>query len=63
MNPEVAAAALVMGAILLALMGLTASGEHRRGRGVALSFAAGLLFPITWAIWYLRDEHPYRHTA
>ena len=23
---------------------------------------AGLFFPVTWTIWYLRDERPYRRT-
>lgn len=60
MTPEVAAVALVMGAALLALMGLTATGERRRGHGIALVLAAGFFFPITWVVWYLRDEHLYR---
>lgn len=57
-----AAVALVMGAGLLVLMGVTATGERRRGHGVALAFVAGLFFPVTWAVWYLRDEHAYRAT-
>lgn len=61
MNPELAGAVLVMGAALLVLMGLTATGEHRRGHGIVLALAAGLFFPITWTVWYLRDEHPYRN--
>ncbi len=60
MNPGLAAAALVMGAPLLALMWLTATGERRRGHGIVLALAAGFFFPVTWAVWYLRDEHPYR---
>ena len=60
MNPEVVGAALVMGAALLVLMGLTATGERRRGHGIVLALAAGLFFPITWSVWYLRDERPYR---
>lgn len=58
MTPEVAAVALVMGAALLALMGLTATGERRRGRGIALVLAAAFFFPITWVVWYLRDAAP-----
>jgi hypothetical protein len=23
--------------------------------------AAGLLFPLTWVWWYVRDEDPYHH--
>lgn len=60
MKPEVAGAALVMAAAVLVLMGLTATGEHRRGHGIVLALAAGLFFPITWTVWYLRDEQPYR---
>ena len=59
MTPEVAAAALALGGMLLACMGLTASGQRRRGHGIALTVAAGIFFPITWAVWYLRDERPY----
>jgi len=51
MSPEVAAVALV-GAVLLLLMGLTASGERRRGHGTGLVLAAGIFFPITWVVWY-----------
>ena len=60
MNPGVAAGMLVMGAVLLALMGITATGERKRGRGIGVALVAGLFFPIAWTVWYLRDEHPYR---
>lgn len=60
MNPAVAALALVMGAALLTLMGLTATGERRRGHGLVLVVLAGAVFPLTWVVWYLRDERPYR---
>jgi hypothetical protein len=60
MTSEVAAAALALGAVLLACMGLTAVGERRRGHSIALTVAAGVFFPITWAVWYLRDERPSR---
>ena len=45
MSPEVAAVALVLGAVLLTLMGLTATGERRRGHGLVLVLAAGVFFP------------------
>jgi hypothetical protein len=45
----------------VALAGLTAMGARRRGAGIAISAVAGVCFPFTWAVWYLRDEHPYRH--
>lgn len=65
MSSALVAVALVIGAAVLgvmAVMGLTAVGERRRGHGMVLVVAAGLFFPVTWAAWYLRDEHPY-HTA
>lgn len=45
----------------IALAGLTAMGARRRGAGIAISAVAGVCFPFTWSVWYLRDEHPYRH--
>lgn len=60
MTPGVAAAALAVAAVLLGCMGLTASGERRRGHGIAVTVAAGIFFPVTWAVWYLREERPYR---
>lgn len=56
----VAAAALALGAVLLGCMALTAFGERRRGHGIALTVAAGIFFPVTWAVWYLRDERAAR---
>jgi hypothetical protein len=58
MDPEVVAVALVVGAPVVALMALTATGARRRGRGRLAALVAGLFFPLTWGIWYLRDEHP-----
>lgn len=59
MGPEVAAVALVLGAGVLTLMGLTATGERRRGHGVLVMLAAGIFFPVTWVVWYLRDDRPW----
>jgi hypothetical protein len=39
---------------------LTSVGQRRRGRGIASATVAGIFFPVTWAVWYVRDEHPYR---
>lgn len=50
-------------AALLALPVLTAFGAHRRGLGPLGSVVAGVFFPVTWAVWYLHDEDPYRRTA
>ncbi|KRA38402.1 MULTISPECIES: hypothetical protein [unclassified Nocardioides] len=56
--------ALVVAALatisLVALMALTSSGQRRRSPGLAVALMAGLFFPVTWTVWYLRDEHPYR---
>lgn len=50
------AVALTAGAVVLALAGLTAAGERRRGHGPGVALVAGLFFPVTWVAWYLRDE-------
>ncbi|MDN4161968.1 hypothetical protein [Nocardioides abyssi] len=50
------AAALVAGAVVLALAGLTAVGERRRGHGAGVALVAGVFFPVTWVAWYVRDE-------
>lgn len=60
MDPEAVAVALVMGAPVVALMVLTATGQRRRGHGLVLALVAGLFFPVTWTVWYLLDEHPGR---
>jgi len=52
--------ALVMLGLLLLPFALTALGARRRGNGLLSAAVAGLFFPVTWTVWYLRDEHPYR---
>ncbi len=51
---------LALVCLVLALPVLTAVGARRRGAGVVASVVTGVFFPIAWAVWYLRDEHPYR---
>ena len=51
---------LGLAAISLPLPVLTALGAHQRGQALPLAVLAGLFFPLTWTVWYLRDEHPYR---
>ncbi len=51
---------LALLALALSLAVLTALGAHERGLSIALSAAAGAFFPVTWTVWYVRDEHPYR---
>lgn len=60
MTPALALVTLMVGAGVLALMGLTSAGERRRGHGIVVALAAGIFFPITWVVWHLRDEQPYR---
>jgi hypothetical protein len=48
---------LLLAAIgVLALM-MTGEGGWRRGESVPVAVLAGVSFPITWAVWYVRDEH------
>jgi hypothetical protein len=48
-----------VGLLVAALIALTAFGAHRRGRGNVAAVVRGLVFPLTWAAWYLVDERPY----
>ena len=57
------AALAVPSAFVLTIMSFTSVGAHRRGSGIALSVLAGICFPVAWAVWYLRDEHPYGRAA
>lgn len=41
----------------------TAVGAHRRGCRGALVVLAGVGYPVTWVVWYLRDQHPYSRTG
>ncbi len=54
------AVALVLVGGLLALVVLTGPGALRRGLAPLTASLAGLFFPVTWTVWYLRDERPYR---
>lgn len=53
-------AGLLLAVLVLPLAVLTGIGARRRGRGIPQAVLAGLLFPVTWAAWYVSDEHPYR---
>lgn len=50
-------------AVVVAALGapavLTGMGQRRRGSGPAVALVAGAFFPVTWAVWYVADEHPY----
>lgn len=52
--------AVVVGAPLLALMGLTVTGARRRGAPWPLAIGSGLLFPIAWIAWYVEDGPGYQ---
>ena len=60
MDPDVVIIVLPVVLGLVALMTLTAFGAHRRGSNLPGSAVAGVFFPFTWVVWYVRDEHPYR---
>jgi hypothetical protein len=53
---------LALVAVALPLPVLTALGAHERGPSIGRAVLAGVFFPVTWTVWYLRDEHPYRKT-
>ena len=59
----VVAGVAVLGVIVLAVVTLTAIGSRHRGAGIPLATLAGLCFPVTWVVWYVRDQHPYRRAA
>jgi hypothetical protein len=42
--------------VWLGLGGLTLTGALRRGQRRGPALLAGLAFPVTWAVWYARDE-------
>jgi hypothetical protein len=46
---------LVLGAPYLLLAVLTTIGSCRRGVAVGPSVLCGLVFPVTWVVWYIRD--------
>lgn len=55
----------VLAAPVVAVAVLTGVGSRRRGAPWPLAAVSGALFPVTWVVWYVRDEHPlsrYRAT-
>jgi hypothetical protein len=55
----VAALTLIVACAVVALMGLTGVGAVRRGSLLRSAVLAGLFFPVTWTVWYVRDERPF----
>ena len=51
---------LVLTALSLPLALLTAVGAHRRGLATPVAVLTGLFYPVTWTVWYVKDEHPCR---
>ena len=49
-------AAAGLAAAWLVLGVLTAAGARHRGRRWDQALAGGLLFPVTWVLWYLIDR-------
>lgn len=56
--PVILAVVLLCGPLMI----LTGLGARRRGQALAPAAVAGLYFPVTWIVWYVRDEDPYRRT-
>lgn len=50
---------LVPVGVALWLVTLTGMGSRRRGNTYGVALLSGLCFPVTWAVWYVRDERPY----
>ncbi|WP_435743783.1 hypothetical protein [Nocardioides sp. SYSU DS0663] len=50
-----AALLVVAVAAPVSLAVLTGLGSRRRGDGWPLAVLSGVLFPLTWFVWYLRD--------
>jgi hypothetical protein len=48
--------------VWLVLAMLTAVGARHRGHAWGAALASGLLFPVTWVMWYLTDARPERKT-
>jgi hypothetical protein len=40
----------------LALGSLTAVGARRRGQRWRIAWLTGLIFPLSWVIWYVLDD-------
>ncbi|MEP9384145.1 hypothetical protein [Nocardioides sp. KR10-350] len=59
MSPAGLAVLVVAAVAVGALMGLTIAGERRRARGWGAAVVAGMFFPVTWTVWYVRDVRPY----
>lgn len=56
MPSGVVLAMLLVAVPALALAVLTGLGEHRRGASLPVVLGAGLLFPLAWVSWYVRDR-------
>ncbi len=51
--------ALTLTIPVAAFMVLTGMGETQRGARPLTVVVAALFFPVTWMVWYVRDERPY----
>lgn len=59
----VVAVLVLVGTYLLPLGVLTGIGARRRGAARPTALLAGVAHPLSWAVWYVRDEPPYRAVA
>jgi len=60
MDTDVVVLATGLVTILFSVVALTLHNNQRRGQRWYVAVASGLLFPVAWLLWYVRDEHPYR---
>lgn len=51
---------VVVGVGVVGIGVLTGLGARQRGQSHVAASLAGIAFPVTWIVWYVRDTHPYR---
>jgi hypothetical protein len=54
---------LGLAALSLPVALLTALGARERGMAMPFVVLSGLFYPVTWIVWYVSDEHPYRNRS
>ncbi|WP_375485012.1 hypothetical protein [uncultured Jatrophihabitans sp.] len=43
--------------VVASLVLLTTLGGARWGEGLLMALVGGLVFPVTWVVWFVRDNH------
>lgn len=60
----IAVAVLAAAALVVPVVVLTTLGGRRRGHDWPLAVLGGVLFPLAWVAWYVRDDTgPHWHRA